>query len=74
MHRIRSGIVRSDMKKSHFLSDLCGMEVRMLTYVRSILVLGQVSAHLQALQRRCAFICFTREGCTRCAWSERLGW
>lgn len=27
MHRIRSGIVRSDMKKSHFLSDLCGMEV-----------------------------------------------
>eukprot|EP00904_Undaria_pinnatifida_P008315 jgi/Undpi1/4613/HiC_scaffold_18.g07967.m1 len=27
MHRIRGGIVRSDMKKSHFLSKLCGMEV-----------------------------------------------
>ncbi|CBN79579.1 conserved unknown protein [Ectocarpus siliculosus] len=27
MHRIRDGIVRSDMKRSHFLSDLCGMEV-----------------------------------------------
>ncbi|CAM9370819.1 unnamed protein product [Ectocarpus sp. 12 AP-2014] len=26
MHRIRDGIVRSDMKRSHFLSDLCGME------------------------------------------------
>ncbi|CAM9306076.1 unnamed protein product [Pylaiella littoralis] len=27
MHRIRSGILRTDMKKSHFLSELCGMEV-----------------------------------------------
>ncbi|CAM9814730.1 unnamed protein product [Ascophyllum nodosum] len=27
MHRIRNGIVRSDVKKSHFLSKLCGMEV-----------------------------------------------
>lgn len=27
MHRIRGGIVHSDVKRSHFLSKLCGMEV-----------------------------------------------
>lgn len=55
MHRIRHGIVRTDMKKSHFLSKLCDMEVFMK------LEFSQFTGSFKERGARNALMCLSQE-------------